>query len=92
MFTILARVSALFLYKYILVAAVIDRLFSLTVFRQSSALRYGKLFSKAKHLLGSPTGYSLEREMSAKLTEGCRLSKAVERSETERGKESCPQD
>ena len=34
-----------------------------------------------KHLLGSPSGYSLERETSAKLTEGCRLRRAKMSSE-----------
>lgn len=42
MFTSSAHASAPFLYKYVLVAAVNDRLFSLTVFRQSNALHYKK--------------------------------------------------
>ena len=46
-----------------------------------------RLFERAV-FLGSPTGYALEREISAKQTEGCRLrlSKAVESSEVERAK------
>ena len=57
--------------------AVIDRFFvRLELISIAMLCATENLFLKEKYLLGSPTGYSLEKEMSEKLTEGCRLRRA----------------